>query len=67
MTGDRVRAVVTCDRCTWSAEHTGDDGVEVAGFLRRLLLTHFLMNHERDPNVLRFREALNADKQKADR
>lgn len=45
MIGDRVRAVASCHLCNWSAEHTGDDAMEVGTFLRRLLIAHSMHFH----------------------
>jgi len=41
----RVRAVATCVYCTYVAELTRDNAIEVATTLRRLVLAHVAHEH----------------------
>jgi hypothetical protein len=41
----RPSAVVTCEWCRWTAQHTADTVLEIAAFLRQLLLTHCRQVH----------------------
>lgn len=40
-----VHATVTCAHCPWEARSTGDNGIEVAIFLRTRLLEHVAARH----------------------
>jgi hypothetical protein len=41
----RFHAVARCSSCEWTAEMTGDEELEVARFLRALLLEHVHRMH----------------------
>jgi len=53
-TEKRVTARAYCSHCAWSAQHTGDDALEVGTFLRDQILTHADKAHpdKRPPTVV---------------
>lgn len=42
----RITATVMCQSCPWCAKHTADTALEVAQFLRALLLKHVEETHK---------------------
>lgn len=45
----RPAAIVTCEWCRWTAQHTADTPLELVAFLRPLLLKHY---HQAHPDKL---------------
>jgi hypothetical protein len=46
----RLRATAQCSACTFRVQMTGDDAIDIANSLRRVLVAHFTDVHQVRPS-----------------